>query len=291
MDQWIMYCSHDSLSMMLCPPSSATPKVRVSEWFPIPNWILTCQAMSERSQPFTSLTVSRLCSSVTSTCSAMNLRCIKFPMAPESTMAVDLIDSASITGAVRCLMRWYRVITDTTSAFSELSVYVRILSTFNPSTGATGSVDVLVSWLTMSQIRFWFRSADSTTVTCVVALWGHSGHLWPSPHIWSTFPLSCTFLPLFLWETHTYVQSLHHDFQCGLLVGGLCLQVALIRLVGAAALLLQDDHEGPEVFEVVRRLSDHVRLDLWFKASEKGCSSIVVRLELGLQEFHCNNIY
>ena len=69
----------------------------------------------------------------------------------------------------------------------------------------------------------------------------------------------------------------------------------MIRLVGAAALLVQDDDEGPEVPEVVRRLSDHVRLDLWFKASEKGCSSTVVRLELGLQEepieeFHCNNI-
>ena len=57
---------------------------------------------------------------VTSACSLMNLRCMKFPMAPESTMAVDLIDSANVIGAVRCLMSWYRVIADMMSTFSEL---------------------------------------------------------------------------------------------------------------------------------------------------------------------------
>jgi hypothetical protein len=40
-------------------------------------------------------------------------------MAPESTMAVDLIESANVIGAVKCLTSWYGVIADTTSTFSE----------------------------------------------------------------------------------------------------------------------------------------------------------------------------
>ena len=38
-------------------------------------------------------------------CSSINLGCMKFPMAPELTMAVDLIEPDSVTGTVRCLTR------------------------------------------------------------------------------------------------------------------------------------------------------------------------------------------
>jgi len=128
--------------MMLCPPSGVTSKVRVSEWLPMAIRISTCRSTRERRRLFTSLTVSGLRLFVTSACCSTNLGCIKFPMAPESTMAVVLIVSTKVIRAVRCLTNWYGVTAETNTVFSEDKSELQNEAESNtfPSVGATGSV-------------------------------------------------------------------------------------------------------------------------------------------------------
>ena len=67
---------------------------------------------------------------------------MKFPMAPESTMAVVLMESASVISVVKCLTSWYSVIAETTALFSMCgseSHEVAIFDTFT-SAGMTASV-------------------------------------------------------------------------------------------------------------------------------------------------------
>ena len=63
------------------------------------------------------------------------------PMAPESTMAVVLMESASVIRAVRSLTSWYGVIAETITAFCG-TTFVETEWKFQifSSVGATGSV-------------------------------------------------------------------------------------------------------------------------------------------------------
>jgi hypothetical protein len=67
---------------------------------------------------------------------------MKFPMVPESTMAVILIVSANVIGTVRCLTSWYGVIAETTTVFScdKSELHEEAKSEIFLSAGATGSV-------------------------------------------------------------------------------------------------------------------------------------------------------
>ena len=68
------------------------------------------------------------------------------------------------------------------------------------------------------------------------------------------------------------------------MAGGSCLQVPVINVVSATALLVQGDCKCPEIAEVVRTSTDHIEPDLGLEASKKGGSCILVRLEFGFEQ-------
>jgi hypothetical protein len=66
---------------------------------------------------------------------------MKFPMAPESTMAVILRLFANVIRAVRCLTSWYGVIAETTILSEGKSeLHDVAMSVSFKSAGVTGSV-------------------------------------------------------------------------------------------------------------------------------------------------------
>jgi hypothetical protein len=94
---------------------------------------------------------------------------MKFPMAPEATMAVILRSFANMIGAVRCLTSWYGVIAETTilsEGKSELHDVAMSISF--ESMGVTGSVGLtsfltcqglwLSQWSLLPRPEFWFLS-------------------------------------------------------------------------------------------------------------------------------------
>jgi hypothetical protein len=133
-------CNHGSPSMILCFPSGAMLKVSISECPLMVIRISACQSTCESNQLFTSFMTRGSCGLVTSPCNSMNLGCIKFPMVPESTMAVILMESAKVIRAVRSLTRWYGVIAETMAVFCGTTFIRDALFQIFSSVGVTGSV-------------------------------------------------------------------------------------------------------------------------------------------------------
>ena len=126
---------------MLCLPNGAMSKVIISEWPAMVIQISVCCSTHESNRPFTSFMTRGVHPFILNPCSCTNLGCMKLPMAPESTVAVILMESASVIRVVRSLTSWYGVMAETMTVFCG-TILVGTGGEFQISTsvGVTGSV-------------------------------------------------------------------------------------------------------------------------------------------------------